>query len=196
MKTKINTRLKIAYFIVAVIILSTVIFGCISKEEIEEKAYNDVIKELQENGHPVGMFGTTWYMTQQEVKNLFDNISQLNSNILVQEKNHYDRPIQASYHFTDNKLMIIVVSFRDNFRSLKEFADAFYKVQHYLSLDYGQMTEPIMHDVIPPTDNKWTDQDFLESKKIMGRTTLVHSIRIKDNNAGEQIIMYLSKREN
>ena len=123
----IDTRLKLAYIIVVVIILSTVIFGCISKENIEEKAYDDVTKELQENGHPVGMFGTTWYMTQQEVKNLFGNISQLNTNILVQERNLYDRPIQASYHFTDNRLMIIVVSFKDNSRSLKEFADAFYK---------------------------------------------------------------------
>ncbi|MDP3012595.1 MAG: hypothetical protein Q8M92_00030 [Candidatus Subteraquimicrobiales bacterium] len=191
----IDTRLKLAYIIVVVIILSTVIFGCISKENIEEKAYDDVIKELQENGHPVGMFGTTWYMTQQEVKNLFGNISQLNTNILVQERNLYDRPIQASYHFTDNRLMIIVVSFKDDFRSLKEFADAFYKVQHYLSLDYGQMPEPFMHEIIPSTDNKWTNQDFLESEKKMGRTTLVHRIKIKDNSAGEQIIMYLSKKD-
>ena len=35
------------------------------------------IKELNENGHPIGMFGASWYMTQQEVKNLFDNMSQL-----------------------------------------------------------------------------------------------------------------------
>lgn len=192
----IDTRIKSAYIIVVVIILSTVIFGCISKENIEEKAYDDVIKELQENGHPVGMFGTTWYMTQQEVKNLFSNMSQLNPNMLVQDRTLYDRPIQASYHFTDNRLMIIVVSFKDNFTSLKEFSDAFYKVQHYLSLDHGKMPEPVMHEIIPPTDNKWTDQDFLKSEKKMGRTTLVHRIRIQDNSAGEQIIMYLSKREN
>lgn len=191
----IDTRLKISLHLVAVIILSTVIFGCISKENIEKKAYDDVIKELHKNGHPVGMFGASWYMTQQEVKNLFENMSQLDSNTLAQDKNLYGRPIQASYHFIDNRLMIIVVSFRDHFRSLKEFANAFYKVQYYLALDYGQMTEPIMHDVIPPTNNKWTDQDFLESKKIMGRTALIHTIRIKDNSAGEQIIMYLSKKD-
>ncbi len=195
MKSKIDTRLKTAYFIVAVIILNTVIIGCISKEEIEGKAYNDVIKELQANGHPIGMFGATWYMTQQEVKNLFNNCSQLNTNILVHERNLYDRPIQASYHFTDNRLMIIVVSFQDEFRSPKEFADAFYKVQNHLSLDYGQIPEPIMHELIPPTDGKWVDQDFLETRKKMGRTTLIHQIKIKNNSAGEQIIMYLSKKD-
>lgn len=192
----INARLKLAYIIVVVIILGTVISGCISKEEIEEKAYGDVIKALRANGHPTGMFGASWYMTREEVKNLFNNISQLNSNTLVHEKSLYDRPIQASYHFTDNRLMIIVVSFKDNFRSPKEFSDAFYKVQHYLSLEYGKMPEPLIHEIIPPTKNKWADQEFLESKKKMGRTALVHRVKIQDNSAGEQIIMYLSKREN
>lgn len=191
----IDTMIKLAYITAVVIILITFIFGCTSKEKIEEKAYADVIKELQENGHPVGMFGATWYMTQQEVKNLFNNCSQLDSNTLVQERNLYGRPIQASYHFKDNRLMIIVVSFKDKFRSLKEFANAFYKVQTHLSIDYEQIPEPVMHEIIPPTNNKWTDQDFLESEKKMGRTTLVHSIRIQDNSAGEQIIMYLSKKD-
>lgn len=193
MKTKIHIRLITAYFIVVVIMLNMVILGCISKEEIEKKAYNDVIKELQANGHPVGMFGAKWYMTQQEVKNLFNDCSKLNANTLVQERNLYGRPIQASYHFEDNRLMIIVVTFKDEFRSLQEFAGAFYEVQHQLSLDYGKMPDPLMREIIPPANNKWPDQDFMESKKKMGRVTLIHQIRIQDNGAGEQIIMFLSK---
>ncbi len=193
MKPKISTRLKIAYFILVVLILNTAVFGCVSKEEIEEKAYNDVIKELQANGDPIGMFGATWYMTQQETKNLFDSYYKLDTNTLAQARKLYDRPVQASYHFTNNRLMIIVVTFQDEFRSLEEFSDAFYKVQNQLSLDYGQMPEPIIHEIIPPTNDKWIDQDFLESEKKMGRTTLVHQMSIKDNSLGEQIIMYLSK---
>jgi len=100
--------------------------------EIEEKAYNDVIKELRAKGHPAGLFGATWHMTQQEVKNLSNNYSQLNNNILVQEKTLYDRPVQVSYHFRDNRLMIIVISFKDNFRSPKELSNAYNKVQHHL----------------------------------------------------------------
>ena len=190
----IATRIKIAHLIIAVIILSTVTFlDASSNERIEQKAYNAVIKELRANGYPVGMFGATWYMTQQEVKNLFKNCYQLSINTLVQERNLYNRPIQASYHFTDNKLMVIVVSFKDDFTSLKAFSDAFYKVQNHLSSDYGPMPEPVMNEIIPPVDNKWTDQDFLKSEKKMGRTTLVHHIKIKNNSAGEQILMYLSK---
>lgn len=169
-------------------------FGCVSKEAIEEKAYNDVIKELQANGNPIGMFGATWYMTQQEVKNFFNNCRQLDANTLIQARNLYDRPIQASYHFKDNRLMMIVVSFLDEFRSPEEFADAFYKVQNHLSLDYRQMPEPTVHEITPPTDGKWPDQDFLESEREMGRTTLIHRITIQSNSAGEQILMYLSNR--
>jgi len=48
----------------------------------------------------------------------------------------------------------------------------------------------------PLSDNKWTDQEFIVSEKRMGRTTLIHRIKIQRNSAGEQLIMYLSKKDN
>lgn len=52
-----------------------------------------------------------------------------------------------------------------------------------------------MHEIIPPVNDKWEDQDLLESEKSMGRIHLIHQITIKDNAAGEQILMFLGELE-
>ena len=193
---KNKTRWYSILAIVLALLLVSSFIGCgqSPKEEIEEKAYNNVIKELQANGNPIGMFGATWYMTQQEVKSLNKDLQQIDANTLIEARRLYDRSIQTTYHFENDRLLLIVASFADTFDSLEGFSDAFYTVQNRLSLDYGQMPEPIMHELIPPTDDKWTDQDFLESEKKMGRIHLVHKIRIQSNSAGEQILMYLSEK--
>ena len=134
-------------------------------EEIEAKAYSDVIRELEANGNPTGWFGATWYMTQEEVVNLFTNVERLDAKILVQARNLYSRPIQASYHFKDDRLWLIVVSFTDEFRSPEDLADAFYQVQGFLPARYGRMPEPIVHDLIPPTGDTWADQEFVISER-------------------------------
>ncbi len=177
------------------LVISSVLFGCISTEQVEEKAYNDVLEELRANGNPTGMFGVTWYMTQQDVNETFDDCYQLSSDTLAHEMFYCDRPVQVSYHFTDDRLFIIIVTFNDEFSSLEEFSEAFYRVQDCLSSEYGQMLETIMHESIPPVNDKWEDQDLLESEKRMGRIHLIHQITIKDNAAGEQILMFLGEKE-
>ena len=77
------------------------------------------------------------------------------------------------------------------FDSPEELSAAFYKVQDYLSYEYGQMSEPILHEITPPIAGKWENQDFLESESKMGRVYLIHKIAIKNNAAGEQILMFL-----
>ena len=134
-------------------------------------------------------------MTQQDVRNSLISCEQLDTNTLVQSRTLYERPVQVAYSFTDNKLLIIVVSLKEEFHSIEEFAEAFYEVQDYLSRDYGQMPEPVMHELMPPTDEIWKDQKVLESKKQMGRINLIHQIKIKDNALGEQILMFLGKKE-
>ena len=134
-------------------------------------------------------------MTQQDVRNVLNNCDQLDANTLVQQTILYERPVQVGYFFKDNRLYIIVVSFKEEFTSAEEFADAFYEVQDNLSRDYGQMPEPVMYELTPPANGTWKDQDFLESKKELGRVHLIHQIRIKDNAMGEQILMFLGKEE-
>jgi len=158
-------------------------------EAIEEKAYNDVIETLKSSGAPTGMFGSTWYMTQQEVKNLFNDCIQLDANRLVHKGSYCDRPAEVTFDFENDRLLLIITTFPGEFQSPQDFADAFYKVQEKLSLEYGQM--PITYDLSPPVNGKWVDQDFLRSEKKMGRVILIHQIKIKDNAAGEQIMMFL-----
>ena len=181
---------KLAYGTFLFIILNTIVFAT------DCRAESEVVKKLRENGHPIGMFGANWDMTQLEVKKLFKNLSQLDANTLAKKSALYDRPMQATFHFKNDRLNIIVVSFMDNFLSLNEFADDFYKVQQNLSMDYGIMPDPIIYELVPPINGKWTDQKFMRSEKKMGRTTLVHRITIKNNSAGEQIMMYLSSANN
>lgn len=186
---------KLLILVLAVVLVPAAVTGCISTEQVEQKAYNYVLEELKAHGHPTGMFGVTWYMTQQDVKNVLNNCDQLDANTLVQQTILYERPVQVGYFFKDNRLYIIVVSFKEEFTSAEEFADAFYEVQDNLSRDYGQMPEPVMYELIPPANGTWKDQDFLESKKELGRVHLIHQIRIKDNAMGEQILMFLGKEE-
>lgn len=187
--------MRIITVVFVLLVINSVLFGCISTEQVEEKAYNDVLEELRANGNPTGMFGVTWYMTQQDVNEIFDDCYQLSSDTLAHERIYCYRPVQVSYHFTDNRLMIIIVTFKDEFSSLEEFFKAFYKVQDCLSSEYGRMPEPFMHEIIPPINDNWEDQDLLESEKRMGRVHLIHQIKIKDNAAGEQILMFLGKQE-
>lgn len=190
------SKRKLIIFLTLLVVLVTVAVSvCISAEQVRQKAYNDVLEELEANGHPTGMFGATWYMTQQDVRNLLSNLQQLDADTLVQARTLYGRPIQASYHFKDNTLLIIVVSFKEEFYSIQEFAEAFYEVQDDLSRDYGEMPEPIQHDLTPPVNGMWEDQKFLESTKQMGRTILFHRITIKDNGLGEQIGMFLGEKK-
>lgn len=196
MKTYLSDIKKPTIVALLPVLITLALSGCISTEQIKEKAYNHVLEELKADGHPTGMFGVTWYMTQQDVNTILDDLYQLSDDTLAHERIYYERPVQVSYHFRlDDRLSIIVVTFKDEFSSLEKFSEAFYKVEDYLSRDYGQMPEPVMHELIPPTDEVWKNQEVLESKKQMGRIILIHQIKIKDNALGEQILMFLGKKE-
>ena len=166
--------------------------GCMSKESAERKAYSDINKELNANGHPTGMFGASWNMNQKEVRWAGKNHKQLDTDTLAMDVILYNRPAQASFHFTDDRLRAIVVTFKDHFLSPDELASAFYKTQDELLLSYGTMSDPVTNKIIAPVNGQWKDQTLIESTKQMGRTNLIHKVAIKNNSAGEQIIMYLS----
>ncbi len=193
--SKMKIFKKVITVVLLLITISFSAFSCISAEQVKEKAYSDVLEELKANGNPTGMFGVTWYMTQQDVNEIFDDCYQFSNDTLMHERTYADRLVQVSYHFSDDRLMLIIVTFKDEFSSLEEFSDVFYRVQDYLSREYGQMPEPIMHEIIPPVNDKWGDQDLLKSEKRMGRIHLIHQITIKNNAAGEQILMFLGEKE-
>lgn len=183
------------YVFIGLVVFTTIvprILSDVSKDEIQEMAYNDVLEELRAENNPTGMLGVTWYMSQQDVKNLFNDYSQLDDDTLVRSAVLYERPIQAAYSFQDDKLIQVIASFKGEVKTLEEMSDLFYATQEHLSSEYGEMPEPTVNEIIPPNNGTWTDQSVLVSKKKMGRTTLVHQIIIKDNSAGEQIYMYLS----
>ncbi len=162
-----------------------------TKEEIRQTAYNDVLEELETNGYPTGMLGATYYMTQQEVRELFDDVEQFDSDILARQTTLYGRPIQATYHFSDGRLLQVVASFQEQFDSLDEMSVAFYKTQEKLDADYGQISVTL-NEIIPPQGDQWEDQQVLVAKKNLGRTSIIHQVSVQDNGIGEQFMMYLS----
>jgi hypothetical protein len=64
----------------------------------EERAYSDIISELEDNGNPTGMFGAKWNMTQNEIAGLFQDLERLDADTLLHERSLYGRPVLASYH--------------------------------------------------------------------------------------------------
>jgi len=161
------------------------------KEEIRKMAYSDVLKELRANNYPTGMLGVTYYMTQQEVRELFDDIEQFDSDILARQTTLYGRPVQVTYHFSDKYLSLIVASFQEQFNSLDEMSTAFYETQEKLVDNYGQMSVTL-NEIIPPQGDQWEDQQVLVAEKNLGRTSIIHQVSVKDNGIGEQFMMYLS----
>lgn len=81
------------------VLITLALSGCISTEQIKEKAYNHVLEELKADGHPTGMFGVTWYMTQQDVNTILDDLYQLSDDTLAHERIYYERPVQVSYQY-------------------------------------------------------------------------------------------------
>lgn len=76
---------------------------------------------------------------------------------------------------------------------MRNFPEAFYKVQNNLDDDYGQSFATKVSELIPPVNNVWIDQKFIVNEIEMGKVILTHQLTIQDNTMGEQIIMYLSE---
>lgn len=199
-KKKTSLWQKVLYVVGGIVILIFLVSGNSStlseqeKEGIRQTAYNDVLEELETNGYPTGMLGVTYYMTQQEIRELFDNVEQFDSDILARQTTLYGRSIQASYHFSDGRLMQIVVSFKEQFDSLDEMSAVFYQTQEKLDSNYGQMSVTL-NEIIPPQGDQWEDQQVLVAKKKLGRTSIIHQVSVQDNGIGEQLMMYLSSAE-
>ena len=177
--------------IVAVVAFVVVYLGAPGFFDESAKSATDsrILRELEENGNPTGMFGATWYMSQEEVKDLFGDVYQLDADILGQATEFLGRPIEASYHFREDRLWLITVSFKEQISSLNQLSDRFYLVERDLSQIYGPMRVPRVHEPIPPVDGVWPDQELVESEKRMGHATLLHRVAARNNGIGEQIIM-------
>jgi hypothetical protein len=68
-------------------------------------------------------------MTTGEFKNLFNDCYQTGPNILTIERNVYERLAQVNYCFDNDLLMLIIISFTDQYNSLDDFSKEFYRVK-------------------------------------------------------------------
>lgn len=170
------------------------IFRFIGGEFGEKTAIRDSLMQLKNENNPIGMFGVKWYMSQEEVKNLYQNTEQVDSETIARLTEFHGRPVKVFYNFTSNKLMQISASFLEKTTSLENMSELFYKTQEKLSEDYGTMSKPVLNEVFSPINGKYIDQEVMISEKQMGRINLVHRIFIKDGGIGEQLYMYLGKQ--
>lgn len=110
--------------VIAVVLFYTSIIGsgCMPKESIERKAYDDINNELSASGYPVGMFGTRWFMSSNEVQELFGDCYQSGPNTLAIKREVYGRSAKINYFFTDDKLLFICISFADQFDSIEKLS--------------------------------------------------------------------------
>ena len=90
MKTYLRDIKESAIVALLLVLITLALSGCISTEQIKERAYNDVLEELKADGHPTGMFGVTWYMTQQDVNTILDDLYQLSDDFSNLDKAQID----------------------------------------------------------------------------------------------------------
>ena len=176
------------WHILSIIIIALVlIIGCVSKEDIKQQAFQDVLNGLKNNNYPTGMLGGIWYMTPSELRKAFPDLLQAGPETYGRFSTVYDQSAAIQYNFKDGLLLEVAVSFDSANMTLEQAANNFDRIQNLLSLDYGGMPNYVARTLSPTS----ADYDYRISEKWMGRVGLVHVLSIKDHKPHEYFYLFL-----
>jgi hypothetical protein len=126
---------------------------------------------------PPGLFGTKWLMSPGEVMKLATNAKPLYPGVLSENRSLYDRQARVSYHFANDALLLIEVTF------VGPSTDAdFTQTQARLAADYGKMPAPLPFE-----------KCLLSSRKKMGPFVVQHCLSESSGAQSERLLLYAGK---
>jgi hypothetical protein len=88
-------------------------------------------------GAPTGLGAAKWLMTSENVMEVAPGAKQISPGVLRESKKVYDRDAEVTYHFSQNELMLITVTFAGP----SSPAD-FDQVQSRLAAEFGRLPAP------------------------------------------------------
>lgn len=148
------TVLASVLLFVAAIPISKLVGGAVGRRLV----VHEVAREASSVGAPAGLFGTQWLMSASEVRRVVPSAKPDGQGSLTEHRTVYDREARITYGFEDDRLLIVVVTFRG------PATEAQYDTtQSRLEADYGL--------VVPPAPNP---QYKLYSRKQAGRFRIEH----------------------
>lgn len=143
----------------------------------KQRAIQTVQRESIAQNAPTGFMGAEWLMPISQVKSLFPDAVDFASGKLMLDTNAFERPAFVGFDFTDNKLLMVIVTFKG------EKTESTYRQTHILlEKEYGTFSEPSS-----------TNKHILASKKKIGRIAIEHHLYQSLGLPIEQVTIYRTK---
>ena len=172
-----SKRRKWGRIVGAAVILCLIWLGVrfVAREGGREAAIRTVKQESISQG--AGFMGATWLMPMNEVRSLFPNAIEFAPGNLKMEATAFGRPAFVDFMFTDNLLLMIIVSFKGQKTDI-----TYGRTQVLLEQEYGAFPEPVS-----------TAEHTLASRKDIGRIVIEHLLYQRLGIPIEQMILYRTK---
>lgn len=143
-----------------------------------QRAMQTVQQESIGQGAPTGFMGAKWLMPISQVKSLFPDAFEFAPGKLMLDTTAFGRPAFVGFDFTDNLLLIVIVTFKG------EKTESTYRQTHFLvEKEYGTFPE-----------SSSTSEHILASKKRIGRIVIEHILHQPLGIPIEQVSLYRTKK--
>ncbi|MBN2317416.1 MAG: hypothetical protein JXM79_26065 [Sedimentisphaerales bacterium] len=166
--------------IVSSVTMCCIIMFCakyIGRQVGGQAAIHTVQQESITQNAPTGFMGAKWLMSTSQVKSLFPDAFEFAPGRLMLHTTAFGRPAFVGFDFTDNRLLMIIISFKG------EKTESTYQKTHYLIEEqYGAFSEPSS-----------TSEQTLSSEKIIGRIAIEHLLYQQIGMPIEQVLIYRTK---
>lgn len=142
-----------------------------------QAAIQTVQQESISQNAPRGFLAAKWLMSMNAVRSLFPSAVEFAPGNLKMEADAFCRPAFVDFMFTDNLLLIIIISFKG------EKSEVTYRqTQSVLQAEYGAFTKPAT-----------TDKHAFSSEKRIGRIVIEHLLYQQLGLPIEQVMLYRTK---
>ncbi len=174
-----NKQGKLIGIVSSIAIFCVIMFGAkfLGRQAGKQAAMQTVQQESIAQNAPNGFMGAKWLMSKSEVKSLFPDAIEFTPDNLKMEATAFGRPAFVDFMFTDDMLLIIIISFKG------EKTEATYTQTHVLvGREYGVFPKPSS-----------TNEHTLASKKKIGRIVINHLLYQQLGVPIEQVMLYRTK---
>jgi len=172
-------RGKLSGIVSSIAILCLIMLGAkfFGRQVGRKAAMQTVQQESIAQNAPPGFMGAKWLMPMSQAKSLFPDATEFAPGNLKLDKTAFGRPAFVDLMFTDNLLLMIIISFKG------EKTESTYRQTHVLiENEYGAFSEPSR-----------TSEHIFASKKIIGRIVIEHLLYQQLGMPIEQVMLYRTK---
>lgn len=144
-------------------------------------AMNAVEEECKAEKAPTGFQSATWLMSQTQVQSLFPAAFGVgDGDMLLLQTNVFDRPATVSLEFTNDSLVMVIITFSDK----EENLEVYYQTHNLVEKEYGRFSSPTK-----------TQKYTLFSEKVFNKVELQHILYPFEGIPEEQVLIFKTKKD-